>query len=363
MLAAAVYLADQNPHRDRSLGITRATLAIADALSGRVALREVVSASSVTLPGGTAERTARLPFRTDHAAGRLLADAAHAALARVSADVWFYPKGYSASPLRPPAPSLALVHDTILDHYRQHYPEARSAAAYAYWTRQLRATLRRVERVATISQTSRAQILAYCEAERIEPPPIDVIYAATPFERVAPAVPAAPFALHLASDAPHKRTAWLLRTWADLRASGRDLLPLTLVGRLSDEGEEIAASLPHVRRMGRVSDAELTALFREAGVVIVPSEIEGFGLPVLEAYASGTPVAVTDDTSLAEVLRVGTERGRFRLDAPATLADALDEVLAMDAREIASVQDAFAERFSTQALGARVEAALRATAS
>ena len=152
MLSVALYLADQNPQRDRTLGITRATRAIADAVRDRVALRQVTSASSVALEGVEVAR--RLPFRTDHAAGRVAADWAHAALARVPADVWFYPKGFAASPVRPPAPTLALVHDTILVHYARRYPEARSALAYRYWTGQLRATLRRADRVATVSETA-----------------------------------------------------------------------------------------------------------------------------------------------------------------------------------------------------------------
>ncbi len=363
MLNVALYLADQNPHRDRTLGITRATLSITDAIAGRVALHEVVSASSVALPAGVAETTTRLPFRTDHGPGRLVGDAAHAAFASVPADVWFYPKGYAASPLRASAPTLALVHDTILVHYQQHYPQERSGAAYAYWTHQLRATLRRVDRVATVSETARQQILAYCDAEAIRPPVVDVIYAATPFVRHEPDVGPEPFVLHLASEAPHKRTRWLLEAWETLAASGRDLPPLTLLGRLDAETEELAERLPYVRRSGRVSDAELTALFRQAVAVVVPSEIEGFGLPVLESYASGTPVCVTTGTALEEVLRFGTDRGLFQLDDPTTLADALDDVTTMGVSEIRGVQDRLAEAFSPSALGDRVEAALRATAS
>ena len=363
MLATALYLADQNPHRDRTLGVTRATRAIAGALAGRVELRQVVSASSVALDGSAVASTARLPFRTDRPLGRLVADAAHPALSRVEADVWFYPKGYAASPLRPPAPTLALVHDTILVHYQRAYPAARSRAAYAYWTHQLRATLRQADRVATVSQTAKAQILAYCDDVSLAPPPVDVVYAATPFDLTPPRAGGGPrFALHLASDAPHKRTLWLLDAWATLTAAGRDLPALTLVGRVGPAVQAAAAALPHVRLVGRVTDAVLADLLRTAAAVVVPSEIEGFGLPVLEAYASGTPACVTAGTALDEVLRAATDRGRFHLDDPATLAAALDDVLSMAPRDVGHVQARLAATYSHERLGDRVARALHATA-
>ena len=161
-LTVALYLADQNPSRDRSLGITRATLAIAEAICRDVRLIEIVSQSSVRLPPGQAAQTVVLPLRTDGTLGRALADLAHPALARPRADVWFYPKGFVTSPVPPGAPALALVHDTILDHYARHHPDDRPRWQMALWLRRLRTTLRRATRVATVSETARTDILAFC---------------------------------------------------------------------------------------------------------------------------------------------------------------------------------------------------------
>jgi glycosyltransferase involved in cell wall biosynthesis len=54
--------------------------------------------------------------------------------------------------------------------------------------------------------------------------------------------------------------------------------------------------------LGVVSDARLDALYRDAAVLVYPSLYEGFGLPVLEAMARGTPVVATRASSLPEVL-------------------------------------------------------------
>ena len=54
--------------------------------------------------------------------------------------------------------------------------------------------------------------------------------------------------------------------------------------------------------LGRVSDARLRALYRGATALVYPSLYEGFGLPVLEAMASGTPVIASHATSIPEVV-------------------------------------------------------------
>jgi glycosyltransferase involved in cell wall biosynthesis len=52
---------------------------------------------------------------------------------------------------------------------------------------------------------------------------------------------------------------------------------------------------------GWVEKAELAELYRRAGALVLPSRFEGFGVPVLEAMASGTPVVLSDDEALREV--------------------------------------------------------------
>jgi alpha-1,3-rhamnosyl/mannosyltransferase len=88
---------------------------------------------------------------------------------------------------------------------------------------------------------------------------------------------------------------------AALAAASAAGLPLVVVGpakdralarRLGDEGADVR---------GVVSQDELARLYRGAAALVLPSRFEGFGLPVLEAMASGTPVVCSDDAALREV--------------------------------------------------------------
>jgi glycosyltransferase involved in cell wall biosynthesis len=78
-------------------------------------------------------------------------------------------------------------------------------------------------------------------------------------------------------------------------------LPFVVVGPEKEPAlaQELRARGADVR--GWVEKEELARLYREAAALILPSRFEGFGMPVLEAMASGTPVVLSDDAALAEV--------------------------------------------------------------
>jgi glycosyltransferase involved in cell wall biosynthesis len=108
-----------------------------------------------------------------------------------------------------------------------------------------------------------------------------------------------PFVLHLGTIEPRKRVAELIEAVSKLSISN---LQLVLAGQL---WPSLAATfpkpLPFERRLGFVDDDVVPVLLRNAIVVVYPSAEEGFGLPVLEALASGTRVITTPDTSMAEL--------------------------------------------------------------
>jgi glycosyltransferase involved in cell wall biosynthesis len=104
---------------------------------------------------------------------------------------------------------------------------------------------------------------------------------------------------------PRKNHARLLRAYGLLAGSPP---PLVIVGQRDfhfDEFERTLASLPITHRvmvLDDVTDVELPMFYRHALAFVYPSLAEGFGMPPLEALASGTPVVSSDSTAMPEVL-------------------------------------------------------------
>jgi glycosyltransferase involved in cell wall biosynthesis len=123
-----------------------------------------------------------------------------------------------------------------------------------------------------------------------------------------------PFLLYPARPWPHKNHARLLEAFASLRET-RPKLRLVLTGG----GLERLDPLPEgVTRLGVVSAKRLASLYRRAACLVYPSVYEGFGLPLLEAMASGCPVAAASAGAIPEVC--GGAAVHFDPGDPASIA-------------------------------------------
>jgi glycosyltransferase involved in cell wall biosynthesis len=119
---------------------------------------------------------------------------------------------------------------------------------------------------------------------------------------------AGPYFLYAGTDFPHKNLSLLLRSYAWLRSlwKGTEPVPaLVLIGQRSGAPGGIfdlgAAPAEGVRYLGAVDRQDVPALYQGAVALVYPSAYEGFGLPVLEAMAAGTPVLCSPLTSIPEV--------------------------------------------------------------
>jgi glycosyltransferase involved in cell wall biosynthesis len=95
-----------------------------------------------------------------------------------------------------------------------------------------------------------------------------------------------------------------------------------------EEIVEAAKQAAGVRLIGYVNDADIPALYRLADAFVFPSSYEGFGLPVLEAMACGTPVIASGVSALPEV--TGEAGIRLRAIDPDEVAAALDRLASDD---------------------------------
>lgn len=333
------YLADQNPGHDRSFGISRMSQVVLEALQAaeKVTIHTIASKTSQQAPASVTS-TRVLPWGTRRKWERLLTDHFHPLFnwPKKEASLYYFPKGYLPLLSGFCHPSVVTIHDTIIQYDEDHYPEWRRPSEYRYWAMMLKHTLRNADRIMTVSESSKKQIQNFMIRHEIPPSKITVTYEPCLYERISqPVEPAKEnYVIHLASCEPHKRTAHLIRWWHEAESQGRNLPMLHLIGTIPPEIESLLASSHSIVKSPFLEEAALQATYRSARALILPSEIEGFGLPALEAYYLGTPVCFVKGTSVEEILSVVTQQGGFDLETSESLFVALEEVMVMDPVQI-----------------------------
>jgi glycosyltransferase involved in cell wall biosynthesis len=205
--------------------------------------------------------------------------------------------------LRPAVPQVTVIHDVLPLRSPEEYPRQQH-----YFRHYVPAVLRQSRAVIVSSESTRRDLIDFYG---LPPRALRVVLLGYDTSRFAPhAAPAAagePYALFVGNVMPHKN---LLRL-AEAFARAVDGLPGRLVIRGWGRPTHVRALADRIDTLGIASrvdwrdyapDEELPDLYRRARVLLLPSLYEGFGLTALEAMACGTPVIVSDRSSLPEVV-------------------------------------------------------------
>jgi glycosyltransferase involved in cell wall biosynthesis len=206
-------------------------------------------------------------------------------------------------------PMVVVVHDVS---FRRH-PEWFSPRDRVVLTVGVGVTVRRASAVVTLSEFSRREIAATCGVpiDRIHVTPLaaapefapertndDDVYARYGLRR--------PYLLAVGNLQPRKNLLRLMEAFNRLQTRKDFQYDLVLVGNerwgaaIGSTIERLALS-ERVKPIGYVSSTDLPALYRGADLFVYPSLYEGFGLPVLEAMACGTPVLASRGSAIPEV--------------------------------------------------------------
>jgi glycosyltransferase involved in cell wall biosynthesis len=211
-------------------------------------------------------------------------------------------------------PSVVTIHDCIHLMFPQYLP---NRLAYAYARAQMWSAARRSDCILTVSEASKRDIL---HLFNVPPEKIVVVYNAidshfsvTPSEDAVARVRERyqldhKFVLYVGNIKPHKNLVRLIEAFDELRQGALEDLKLLIIGDQISKVPALRRAVhrhklhKQVRFLGYVGDDQLAILYRLASVFVFPSLYEGFGLPPLEAMASGTPVVASNVSSLPEVV-------------------------------------------------------------
>lgn len=216
----------------------------------------------------------------------------------------FLSPGFNA-PLRSPIPLHFTIHDLI--HLRM--PQESSPLRRLYYATVVRPAARRAARIFTVSEYSRREIVEWAGVDeaRVVVVGNGVADAFTPAPADRATRPERPYFLHVGRRASNKNVGRLLAAYASL---GPDV-PADLVFTGAPDAPTLAVAQrlgiarSALRFSGEVDDAELADLYRGAVALVFPSVYEGFGIPVVEAMACGTPVITAAATATREVAGEG----------------------------------------------------------
>ena len=228
------------------------------------------------------------------------------------------------------------VHDLSVFKYPETHPIERLRA----FERHFETSLARAEHVITDTQTVRREIIADFgfPEESVSAIPLGVggeyrLREAREIAAELSTIHLSPggYALCVSTIEPRKKIAELVRAWRELPPRLRDSTPLVLAGakgwlndRLHEEIRD-AASAGWLKHLGFVPDSTLLALYSGAALFIYPSIYEGFGLPPIEAMASGVPVLVANSSCLPEVC--GNAAGYVEPDDATSFREAIATAL------------------------------------
>ncbi len=224
-------------------------------------------------------------------------------------DLFLSPDGYI--PLKSKVKSLAVFHDLNFEHYPKDMP---SSERY-YYRKYFPQFAKKATRLATVSRYSKSDIV---EQYKIDESKIDVIYnganeSFTPIHDNLKKLirekytGGKPYFIFIGALNPRKNLVNLLKAFDEFKETDRNSVQLLIVGEKMFKTNDIFETYENmhfkadVNFSGRLNSQELHKALASALALTYVSYFEGFGIPIVEAFYTETPVITSNVTSMPEV--------------------------------------------------------------
>ena len=256
-------------------------------------------------------------------------------------------------------PTIVTIHDLKYIFKPEFLKGAGRLKSY-YIRRSILSSARRAEHVIAVSGNTLEDLVSLCGLDRSK---VSVIYHGVDLKVDAGSqdLPQTlrterPYLLFVGTRRPHKNITGLIRAFGLLRKDKHHDIELVIAGKgYADysEPESLTAELdlkPYIHFFDFVPDEYLPALYEKADVFVLPSFYEGFGIPVIEAMAQGTPVVASNVSSLPEIV---ADAGLLcDPNSPADIAAKIDRVISdeVTARQLADAGRKHSTNFSWSAV-------------
>jgi glycosyltransferase involved in cell wall biosynthesis len=232
-----------------------------------------------------------------------------AEVTRNKSDIFFSPDGFV--PLKLKVPKVSIIHDVAFHRYPEYFtPRIRNF--YKTW---MPSYLEHTDHIITVSQFSKSELIA---AYNISPEKISVVYngVSSGFTSWLPEsiqlfrdqhTKGKPYFFYLGAIHPRKNVVTLIHAFEQFKTMNPGDHLLVIAGRASWDTTDVFKAIEQskwkadIHLPGFIGGDQTKAWMSSAHALVYPSLYEGFGLPLVEAMASGVPVISSNASSLPEV--------------------------------------------------------------